>query len=258
MKENGYLAVVVPDGILTNSSSQYVRDSIEENFRIVAIVSLPQTAFTNTGAGVKSSVLFLKKHAARTTEKIRRLKRGLQDDLAAAANLLKTYETYEREKKDALKQLKTPPAENAEENATENAPLTKEKISEQFSEKTTALREGLEEKYQTAKQENLPDYPILMAIAENIGYDAAGKPNFKIVSRTENAEADGATLITEVRQNDLFTIEITRRRELKDGKDVETTVSETVLPDAGITGELRKFIEAIENGNDDFFASALS
>ncbi len=60
LKEGAYLAMVVPDGILTNSSSQYVRDSIEEKYRIVAVVSLPQTAFTNTGAGVKSSVMFLK------------------------------------------------------------------------------------------------------------------------------------------------------------------------------------------------------
>ena len=51
--EDGYLAIVVPDGILTNSSLQYVRDNIEEMYRIVAVISMPQTAFTATGAGVK-------------------------------------------------------------------------------------------------------------------------------------------------------------------------------------------------------------
>ena len=61
LAEGGYLAIVIPDGILTNSSLQYVRDAIEEIFRIVAVVSLPQTAFTATGAGVKSSILFLRK-----------------------------------------------------------------------------------------------------------------------------------------------------------------------------------------------------
>jgi len=54
LAEGGYLAIVIPDGILTNSSLQYVRDEIEDLFRIVAVVSLPQTAFTATGAGVKS------------------------------------------------------------------------------------------------------------------------------------------------------------------------------------------------------------
>jgi len=58
LKEGGYIAVVIPDGILTNSSIQYVRDEIEEWYRIIAVVSMPQTAFAHTGAGVKSSVLF--------------------------------------------------------------------------------------------------------------------------------------------------------------------------------------------------------
>ena len=61
LKEGGFLAIVVPDGVLTNSSLQYVRDNIEEWYRIVAVVSMPQTAFAHTGAGVKSSVLFLRK-----------------------------------------------------------------------------------------------------------------------------------------------------------------------------------------------------
>lgn len=59
LKEGGYLAIVLPDGILTNSTMQYVRTQIEDWFRIVAVVSMPQTAFMANGAGVKSSVLFL-------------------------------------------------------------------------------------------------------------------------------------------------------------------------------------------------------
>ncbi len=56
--DGGYLAIVIPDGILTNSSMQYVRDYISDTFRIVAVISMPQTAFSANGAGVKSSVLF--------------------------------------------------------------------------------------------------------------------------------------------------------------------------------------------------------
>ena len=70
LAEHGYLAIVIPDGILTNSSLQYVRDNLEELYRIVAVVSMPQTAFTYTGAGVKSSVLFLRKHKEKASEKI--------------------------------------------------------------------------------------------------------------------------------------------------------------------------------------------
>ncbi len=59
--ETGNLAIVLPDGILTNSSLQYVRNYIEQHFQILAVVSLPQTAFTHYGAGVKPSILFLRK-----------------------------------------------------------------------------------------------------------------------------------------------------------------------------------------------------
>ena len=68
-EENGYLAIVVPDGILTNSSSQYVRDWLIEKFRILSVVSLPQHTFAHVKAGVKSSILFLKKHPKKMTQK---------------------------------------------------------------------------------------------------------------------------------------------------------------------------------------------
>ena len=68
-EENGYLAIVIPDGVLTNSTSQYVRDWIVEHFRILAVVSLPQHTFSHVKAGVKSSILFLKKHPKELTHK---------------------------------------------------------------------------------------------------------------------------------------------------------------------------------------------
>ena len=67
-EENGYLAIVIPDGILTNSTSQYVRDWLIEHFRILAVVSLPQHTFSHVKAGVKSSILFLKKHPKELTK----------------------------------------------------------------------------------------------------------------------------------------------------------------------------------------------
>lgn len=66
--DGGYLAVVIPDGILTNSTSQYVRDWMVEKFRIMAVVSLPQHTFSHVKAGVKSSILFMKKHPAVLTK----------------------------------------------------------------------------------------------------------------------------------------------------------------------------------------------
>lgn len=57
----GRAAIILPDGILTNSSMQYVRDFILEKFQLLAIVSLPQCAFAHFGAGVKASIIFVRK-----------------------------------------------------------------------------------------------------------------------------------------------------------------------------------------------------
>ena len=167
LKAGGYLAMVVPDGILTNSSSQYVRDDIEEKFRIVAVVSLPQTAFTNTGAGVKSSVIFLKKHSVETTETLRNAKQNLQLDLISQNKLLDTTSAWEKEKQALLKPLKDKDNKEIQEK--------RKAISDEFNDKLNAFKEELEERYQTEKSARLLNYPIFMAIAENIGYDATGK-----------------------------------------------------------------------------------
>jgi len=195
LRAGGYLAIVVPDGILTNSSSQYVRDSIEEKFRIVGVVSLPQIAFTNTGAGVKSSVLFLKKHDAATTDHIRTAIRNLQDELTLKNQLAEKTSEWKKEKQTLLKPLKA---------KDETTKAQRKAISDEYSDKLNAFKEELEESYQAEKQTRLLDYPIFMAIADNIGYDATGRT---------------------IPQNDL----------------------------PAITGELRRFIEAIETGQDSFF-----
>lgn len=50
----------IKDGY-AHSSSQYVRDFILERFQLLAVVSLPQCAFAHFGAGVKASVIFVRK-----------------------------------------------------------------------------------------------------------------------------------------------------------------------------------------------------
>jgi type I restriction enzyme M protein len=61
LKPSGKLAIVLPDGILTNSTLQYVRDFIMDHAQIEAVVSLPPIAFSHFGAGVKSSLVFVRK-----------------------------------------------------------------------------------------------------------------------------------------------------------------------------------------------------
>ncbi len=183
----GYLAIVVPDGILTNSSLQYVRDGIEEKFRIVAVVSMPQTAFQATGAGVKSSVLFLKKHTAEMTEAIQHKKISLQDKLKEQNNFLKQLQALEKQKTQQIKALKGfDNPEGLQGKAltdSENYKAWKQLVNAEYKEKADAIKETLTEQYIEQKQQLLDDYPIFMAIAEDIGYDATGKP-------TNNNELD--------------------------------------------------------------------
>jgi type I restriction enzyme M protein len=59
----GRAAMVLPDGILTNSSLQGVRDWLLQHFQILAVVSLPQFAFQHATSAVKASIVFLRKRA---------------------------------------------------------------------------------------------------------------------------------------------------------------------------------------------------
>ncbi|MCH7560268.1 MAG: restriction endonuclease subunit M [Thaumarchaeota archaeon] len=61
LKIGGRMGIVLPDGILTNTSLSYVRDFIKKNSKILAVVSLPPTTFIPAGSGVKTSLLFLEK-----------------------------------------------------------------------------------------------------------------------------------------------------------------------------------------------------
>jgi type I restriction enzyme M protein len=179
LQEGGYLAIVIPDGILTNSSMQYVRDGIEEMFRIIAVVSLPQTAFTATGAGVKSSVLFLKKHTADKTRKIRNNKQALKDSIRQGQGFFASIEALEREKRNILKELKG--FENPlnltgkQLKESEDYKAWAKDVSERFAKRVEDIRYQLTEIYDERKREGLDDYDIFMAIAEDIGYDATGR-----------------------------------------------------------------------------------
>ncbi|MBA7572629.1 hypothetical protein ES708_14412 [subsurface metagenome] len=71
LKPYGRMAIVLPDGDLTNSTLEYVRYFIDQKARFVAVVSLPSETFVHSGAGVKGSVLFLQKLPKEELEKLK-------------------------------------------------------------------------------------------------------------------------------------------------------------------------------------------
>lgn len=205
----GYLAIVLPDGVLTNSSLQYVRDWIEEKYRIIAVISMPQTAFAATGAGVKSSVLVLRKHSQSSSDVIRGIKLKLQAEITQTHNYLATLNQWEKEKTGRIKNLDGYiNIEGFEKlvdiKQTSGYKEWKDGITAEYAERISELKEQLQDEYQQQKQKKLSDYSIFMALAEDIGYDATGKA-------TNN--------------NELI----------------------------AIGDELKRFIQTIEHGDEDFF-----
>jgi type I restriction enzyme M protein len=188
LAEGGYLAIVLPDGILTNSSLQYVRDSIEDKFRIVAVVSMPQTAFTATGAGVKSSILFLKKYKLKHTDSLKSKKAVIQHKLKEKHKFHQQITNWEKARNSRLKNLDGfndlyATLSLIEIKKTEEYQVWKDEINAYYNDLINDLKELIIDEYNSLRQSELPDYQIFMAIAEDIGYDATGK-------KTGNNELD--------------------------------------------------------------------
>jgi len=166
LKVGGIAQVVIPDGILTNSSSQFFRDYLFEHFRIMAVISLPQFTFSHYGAGVKSSIIVLKKLSIKQTQKIQEKKKEYLEEILDEN--LEKIKSIEVEKK-ALNKKYT--KEQKDEKKVENALLTEE---------LNDLKEDIYEQANNKFKRNKKfQYPIFMAIAEHIGFDATGRETTK-------------------------------------------------------------------------------
>lgn len=61
LKPNGRMAIVLQDGVLTDTGHDSVRTWLHTQAEVVAIISLPDHTFTPYGASPKTSVVFLRK-----------------------------------------------------------------------------------------------------------------------------------------------------------------------------------------------------
>lgn len=60
-KPDGWIVIIIPDGILANSNSNYVREFVSKRTKVEAIISLPRNTFKDAGTNAKTSILFLRK-----------------------------------------------------------------------------------------------------------------------------------------------------------------------------------------------------
>jgi type I restriction enzyme M protein len=181
LKVGGVAQVVIPDGVLTNSTAQFFRNYLIEHFQILGVVSLPQFAFSHYGAGVKSSIIILKKIAIEKTREIKEAKeRYLKESVDKIENELSSLE---KEKKDLDKTFAE--IEGVQKLTKEIKELDKFKDwkkseSDRLTESINDLKESaIEEATNSFKSDSRFQYPIFMAIAENIGYDATGRETGK-------------------------------------------------------------------------------
>lgn len=87
VKPGGWIAIIIPDGILTNSNLEYVREFIASNTKIEAIVSLPRGTFKQAGTSAKTSILFLTK--SKDLETHQKIKNDYPVFLASANSISK-------------------------------------------------------------------------------------------------------------------------------------------------------------------------
>jgi len=192
--EKGIIAMVLPDGILTNSSMQYVRDYIIEKFKVLASFSLPSHTFSNYGAGVKSSILVLKKKSADeekkfidTQDKIKKkyvdlhqpeilamreeLKEKLSNGCEKQERLTTRYEKY-KIKTDKKKLSKLTIIYKTWFKIFQDKDWEQE-LKEEYKLKEEILKDKIYEAVNT-DMKKVEKYPIFMAIIENIGYNSKG------------------------------------------------------------------------------------
>ena len=106
-------------------------------------------------------------------------RQNLKEKIKSEANYKATIEKWEAEKKKILKKHTgfdntTGKTDKKEIEKTEVFKAWKQQITDQYNQKVSELKEQLEERLAELQKEII-DYPIFMAIADEIGYDATGK-----------------------------------------------------------------------------------
>ena len=176
LRPGGRMAIVLPQGLLNNTSAEYIRRFIIEEARILAVVGLHVNTF-KPHTGTKTSVLFLRKYTEEEKQKIQQIR-------------LK----YEGEWEKFLENLK-----EKYQNLTWDSPVDEEEIPEElrsFLETYFESREEIGElpteeteveETDTTEEENRGKKPLAVLIQE--------KSELEEVLREKEEELRGANAI---------------------------------------------------------------
>lgn len=93
LKPGGRLGIVLPESVFNNPTTAYVRRFVEDQARILAVISLPVDTFVGSGATVKTSLLFLRKFDVKEQAKYATWKKASTSE----ARMARKVEIEERE-----------------------------------------------------------------------------------------------------------------------------------------------------------------
>lgn len=213
LKENGIAQVVIPDGLLSNSSAQPIRDWIMTHFQVLAVISLPDFAFKKYDAGVKTSIIYLKKHKYTITNKLKAARhkyleaatedneqelQKLEQQIKDLPTQYATVQNITNEWAEAIQKVPTDLFGKAKKQHLKTidthykAAIKTVQKTDEYKSWLKANKDDLNQQITAIKAtiyditatnfnrfEKEYNYPIFMAIANNIGYDATGRETNK-------------------------------------------------------------------------------
>ena len=183
LKNSGRMAIVLPEGLLDGRDRDYValRRYVESHARILAVVSLPETAFAMIGVTNKTSIVYLRK----LTEKERverkkildKVQVELRPELNAELQRIRD-QAEERVRKELLDEGFMSKCEDKASSGNKSVQELFERelqkrVERMIAKDVKSAVEAHEEKVTLSFRREI-DYPVFQAQVEYIGYDNVG------------------------------------------------------------------------------------
>ncbi|MFC3450732.1 N-6 DNA methylase [Amycolatopsis speibonae] len=194
LKPGGKLGIVLPDGILNNPTTAWLRNYVESRAKLLAVVSIPHEVFRSANATVKTSLVFLRKFSddeARGWEELtnsiaNELKSEFKDEILQGENdfrlaevggneallpLLDELKKLEKDKASSVARLKA--ARKLSEAMGPSGRASSRKLIRMARAKEDALQAKLERELQERRKARW-SYPVFMAEVSSAGITGSG------------------------------------------------------------------------------------
>lgn len=171
LQDGGRLGIVLPEGVFNSPSLAYVREYCEDRMRVEAVVSLPQEAFSASGASVKTSLLFARK---------------LTNDerIAYVDTLNKAAAEVANDRHDAV-EAETTRLEQAIENAADADVRKAARKKLRDFQRNEAVAQAAEAR---RRMKEAHDYPVFLYEAKHVGITATGEHDVCELFETGNKD----------------------------------------------------------------------